>query len=143
MIYRRYVAPSKYLLFITMIFDWCTNTRSPECLCSLWTYTEKPRLPLYYLLVSLLRQDCRKVWALLECLELWTQIGGTSEFRDLCSIATWLQVMLIHFLPWIFEWCTHTRCHYFITKGHSSSYSYIPDKFLEIPSYMLAFGEKD
>ena len=34
-------------------------------------------------------------------------------------------------------------CHYFITIGHPSLDSAIPDKFLEIPSYMLAFGEKD
>ena len=33
--------------------------------------------------------------------------------------------------------------HYIITIGHSSLDSAIPDKFLEIPSYMLAFGEKD
>ena len=128
---------------ITMIFDWYTNTRSPECLCSLWKNTEKTRLPFYYLLVSLPRQDCRKVWVLLECLRTLDQIGGTSGFRDLCSIATWLQVTLVHLLPWIFEWCTRTHCHYFITKGHSSLDYSIPDKFLDIPSYMLAFGEKD
>ena len=92
-----------------MIFEWCLHTRSPECMCSLWNYTEKTRLPFYYLLVSLPRQDCRKVWVLLECLRTLDQIGGTSGFRDLCSIATWLQVTLLHLLPWIFEWCTHTR----------------------------------
>ena len=94
---------------VTMIFEWCLSTRSPECMCSLWNYTEKTRLPFYYLLVSLPRQDCRKVWVLLECLRTLDQIGGTSGFRDLCSIATWLQVTRIHLLPWIFEWCTHTR----------------------------------
>ena len=30
-----------------------------------------------------------------------------------------------------------------ITIGHSTLDSATPDKFLEIPSYMLAFGEKD
>jgi len=30
-----------------------------------------------------------------------------------------------------------------ITMGHSTLDSATPDKFLEIPSYMLAFGEKD
>ena len=29
------------------------------------------------------------------------------------------------------------------TIGHSTLDSATPDKFLEIPSYMLAFGEKD
>ena len=26
---------------VTMIFEWCLRTRSPECMCSLWNYTEK------------------------------------------------------------------------------------------------------
>ena len=30
-----------------------------------------------------------------------------------------------------------------MTMGHSTLDSATPDKFLEIPSYMLAFGEKD
>ena len=38
------------------------------------------RLPFYYLLVSLLRQDCRRIWALLECLELWTKLEEPQGF---------------------------------------------------------------
>ena len=37
-------------------------------------------LPIYRLLVSLLRQDCRRVWVLLECLERWTKLDEPQGF---------------------------------------------------------------
>ena len=46
----------------------------------MWKYTGKTWLLFYYLLVSLSRQDCRKVWALLECLELWTKLEEPQGF---------------------------------------------------------------
>ena len=80
------------------------------------------RLPIYRLLVSLSRQDCRRVWLLLVCLELGTKSVEPSGF-------------VIHAL------LLGTTLH--ITMGHSTLDSTTPDKFLEIPSYMLLFGEKD
>ena len=38
------------------------------------------RLSFYHLLVSLSRQDCRRTWALLECLELWTELVEPQGF---------------------------------------------------------------
>ena len=38
------------------------------------------RLSFYHLLVSLSRQDCRRTWALLECLELWTKLEEPQSF---------------------------------------------------------------
>ena len=69
------------------------------------------RLPIYRLLVSLLRQDCRMVWVLLVCLELWTKSEEPPGFV-ICALLLGTTVTL-------------------------------PDKFLEILSYMLTFGEKD
>ena len=38
------------------------------------------RLSFYHLLVSLSRQDCRRTWVLLECLELWTKFVEPQGF---------------------------------------------------------------
>ena len=54
--------------------EWRILTRSLSFGCYL------SRLPIYYLLVSLLRQDCRRVWAPPECLELWTKLEETQGF---------------------------------------------------------------
>ena len=34
----------------------------------------------YHMLVSLSRQDCRRTWALLECLEPWTKLVEPQSF---------------------------------------------------------------
>ena len=91
---------------VTMNFDWYTNTRSPECLCSLWENTGKTRLSFYYLLVSLLRQNCRKVWALLDCLELWTKLEEPQGFV-ICALLLGTSSDAIPHITMIFKWCTH------------------------------------
>ena len=105
-------------------------------------------LPFYYLLVLLLRQDCKKVWALLECLELWTKLEEPQGFV-ICALllgtssdATPHVTMNIRMMH-TYSFSRKLACHYIITIGHSSLDSAIPDKLLEIPSYMLAFGEMD
>ena len=74
------------------------------------------------------------------------QIGGTSGLCDLCSIA-WDDSDAIPHVS-LFFGCTHTRSpeDWFITTyymGHSTLDSAIPDKFPEIPSYIMMFDEKD
>ena len=85
---------------------------------------------------------------LLECLELWTKLEEPQGFM-ICALllgtsgdATPLFTMNIRMMH-TYSFSRMLGCHYFITIGHSSLDSAIPDKFLEIPSYMLAFGEKD
>ena len=105
------------------------------------------RLPIYHLLVSLLRQDCRMVWVLLVCLELWTKSEEPPGF-EICALLLGTTVTLFHTIP-----RSSNNAHILvlqkfgsslhITMGHSTLDSATPDKFLEIPSYMLAFGEKD
>ena len=61
---------------------------------------------------------------------------GTSG--DATPLVT-MNIRMMH----IYSFSRMLGCHYFITIRHSSLDFAIPDKFLEIPSYMLAFGEKD
>ena len=105
------------------------------------------RLPIYHLLVSLLRQDCRMVWVLLVCLELWTKSEEPPGFV-ICALLLGTTVTIFHMIPG-----SSDDAHILVlqklgpslhmTMGHSTLDSATPDKFLEIPSYMLAFGEKD
>ena len=105
------------------------------------------RLPIYHLLVSLLRPDCRIFWVLLLCLELSTK---SEEPPDLviCALLLGTAVTLFHMIPGSSDDAHTLVLHKFgsslqITMGHSTLDSASPDKFLEIPSYMLTFGEKD
>ena len=79
------------------------------------------RLLIYHLLVSLLRQDCRKVWALLECLELWTKLEEPQGFV-ICDLllgtssdATPHVTMNIRMMH-TYSFSRKLGCHYFITK---------------------------
>ena len=87
------------------------------------------------------------VWVLLLCLELSTK---SEEPPDLviCALLLGTAVTLFHMIPGSSD-DAHilvlqkigSSLH--ITIGHSTLDSATPDKFLEIPSYMLVFGEKD
>ena len=84
---------------------------------------------------------------LLVCLELWTKSEEPSGFV-ICALLLGTTVTIFHMIPGSSD-DAHTlvlqksgpALH--ITIGHSTLDSATPDKFLEIPSYMLAFGEKD
>jgi len=65
-------------------------------------------LPIYYLWVSLLRQDCRKVWTLPECLELWTKLEEPQGFV-ICALLLGTTSDATPHDTMSFEWCTHTR----------------------------------
>ena len=68
------VVSKMVLLFsIPSMVDFRTEWRILTRSLSFWTLSLS-HLPFHYLLVSLLRQDCIKVWVLLECLELWTKL---------------------------------------------------------------------
>ena len=101
------------------------------------------RLPIYHLSVSLFRQD----WVLLVCLELWTKSEQPPGFV-ICALLFGTTVTLFHMIPGSLYNAHILILQKFgpslhITIGHSTLDSATPDKFLEIPSYMLAFGEKD
>ena len=55
-------------------------------------------LPIYHLLVSLLRQDCIMVWVLLVCLELWTKSEEPPGFV-ICALLLGTTVTLFHMIP--------------------------------------------
>ena len=84
---------------------------------------------------------------LLVCLELWTKSEEPPGFV-ICALLLGTTVTLFHLIPG-----SSDDAHILVlqklgpslhmTMGHSTLDSATPDKFLEIPSYMLAFGEKD
>ena len=84
---------------------------------------------------------------LLVCLELWTKSEEPPGFV-ICALLLGTTVTIFHMIPG-FSDDAHilvlqklgSSLH--ITMGHSTLGSATPDKFLEILSYMLAFGEKD
>ena len=81
------------------------------------------------------------------CLELWTKSEEPPGFV-ICALLLGTTVTLFHMILGSSD-DAHilvlqkigSSLH--ITMGHSTLDSATPDKFLEIPSYMLAFGEKD
>ena len=105
------------------------------------------RLPIHCLLVSVLRLDGVKVFVLLVCLELWTKSEEPFGFV-ICALLLGTTVTIFQMIPG-----SSDDAHILVlqklgsllhmTMGHSTLDSATPDKFLEIPSYMLAFGEKD
>jgi len=84
---------------------------------------------------------------LLVCLELWTKSEEPSGFV-ICALLLGTTVTIFQMIPG-----SSDDAHILVlqrvgsllqmTMGHSTLDSATPDKFLEIPSYMLAFGEKD
>ena len=105
------------------------------------------RSTIHRLLVSLLRLDSRMVRVLLVRLELWTKSEEPPGFV-ICAILLGTTVTLFHMISGSLD-----DAHILVlqklgsllhmTMGHSTVDSATPDKLLEIPSYMLAFGEKD
>ena len=104
------------------------------------------RLPIYHLLVSLLRQDCRMVWVLLVCLELWTKSEEPPGFV-ICALLLGTTVTIFQMIPG-----SSDDAHILVlqrvgsllqmTMGHSTLDSATPDKFLKNPSYVPLFGER-
>ena len=101
------------------------------------------------LLVSLLRLDSRMVRVLLVRLELWTKSEEPPGFV-FCALllGTTVTLCIFHMIPRSSDNAyilvlqkIGSSVH--ITIGHSTLDSATPDKFLKIPSLMLAFGEKD
>ena len=84
---------------------------------------------------------------LLVCLELWTKSEEPPSFV-ICALLLGTTVTIFHMIPassddayiLVFQKLGPSL---HMTMGHSTLDSATADKFLEIPSYMLAFGEKD
>ena len=84
---------------------------------------------------------------LLVCLELWTKSEEPFGFV-ICALLLGTTVTIFHMIPG-----SSDDAHILVlqklgsllhmTMGHSTLDSATPDKLLEIPSYMLTFGEKD
>ena len=84
---------------------------------------------------------------LLVCLELWTKSEEPPSFV-ICALLLGTTVTIFHMIPGSSDDAHILVLQKFgsslhITMGHSTLDSAIPDKFLEMPSYMLTFGEKD
>ena len=85
------------------------------------------------------------VWVLLICPELWTKSEEPSGFV-VCALLLGTTVTLFHMIPGSSDYAhilQQMGSSLHITMEHSTLDSANPDKFLEIPSYMLAFGGKD
>ena len=92
------------------------------------------RLSFYHLLVELSRQDCRRTWALLECLELWTKLVEPQGFV-ICDLLLGTTSDATPHDTMIFEWCTHTcstECLCSLWNETGGFYPFCPKTFISL-----------